>query len=152
MASYNKVILIGRLTQDPELKTTQNGISVVSGAVAVDRSYKQGEERKTDFVNFVAWRKTAEFIAKFFDKGAAILIEGELQTRSYTANDGGKRYVTEVVVSNAAFVESKSAQQQAQAPGTAAGNAYPASVPDEQMHIPSDAEWQTVGDEDELPF
>lgn len=148
MASFNKVILIGRLAQKPELKTTQSGICVVSGAVAVDRSYKQGEERKTDFLNFVAWRKTAEFIAKFFDKGATILLEGELQTRSYTANDGGKRYVTEVVVSSAAFVESKNAQQTGHAPEAV----NPASVPEEPMHIPSDAEWQTVGAEEELPF
>ena len=105
MADYNKVILIGRLTKDLELKVTQSGIPVVSGSIAVNRSYKQGEERKADFLNFTAWRGTAEFIAQYFRKGSNILIEGTLQTRDYTANDGSKRYVTEVVVANAGFID-----------------------------------------------
>lgn len=105
MADYNKVILIGRLTKDLELKVTQSGIPVVSGSIAVNRSYKQGEERKADFINFTAWRGTAEFIARYFHKGSNILIEGALQTRDHTANDGSKRYVTEVVVANAGFID-----------------------------------------------
>ena len=98
MADYNKVILIGRLTKDLELKVTQSGIPVVSGSIAVNRPYKQDKERKADFFNFTAWRGTAEFIARYFHQGSNILIEGALQTRDYTANDGSKRYVTEVVV------------------------------------------------------
>ena len=100
----NRVILMGRLTSDPELKTTQSGISVTSFTVAVDRSYvKQGEERKADFLNCVAWRQTAEFVCRYFGKGAMIAVEGQLQTRTYQAKDGTNRFVTEVFVDNVSF-------------------------------------------------
>ena len=97
----------GRLTADPELKTTQSGISVTSFSVAVNRPYRTGEEQQTDFINVVAWRKTAEFIAKYFKKGNMIGIEGSIQTRKYTDKNGNNRTAFEVVVNNAQFVESK---------------------------------------------
>lgn len=104
----NVIALMGRLTADPELKTTQSGISVTSFSLAVDRSYTpKGEERQTDFINCVAWRGTAEFISKHFCKGQRMAVKGALQTRSYTAKDGSKRTVYEVVVDNAFFCESK---------------------------------------------
>lgn len=104
---FNLVVLTGRLTADPELKTTQSGISVTSFSVAVNRPYRTGEEQQTDFINVVAWRKTAEFISKYFKKGNMIGIEGSIQTRKYTDKNGNNRTAFEVVVNNAQFVESK---------------------------------------------
>ena len=104
---FNLVVLTGRLTADPELKTTQSGISVTSFSVAVNRPYRTGEEQQTDFINVVAWRKTAEFIAKYFKQGNMIGIEGSIQTRKYTDKNGNNRTAFEVVVNNAQFVESK---------------------------------------------
>ena len=109
MASLNKVILIGHLTADPELKSTPNGVSVTSFSIGVSRKFtRQGEQPQTDFINIVAWRNTAEFITKYFRKGNAICICGSIQVRSYNANDGSKRYITEVVADDATFVEKKS--------------------------------------------
>ena len=104
MASFNKVILMGRLTADPEIKTTQSGIAVTSFNIAVDRKVK---DSPCDFFTINAWRQTAEFICKYFKKGQAILVCGELQTRSWTDNNGQKRIVTEVVASEATFCEAK---------------------------------------------
>jgi single-strand DNA-binding protein len=105
----NRVILMGRITHDLELKTTPNGTSVLSFSVAVERSYaKQGEERQTDFINCVAWRQQAEFISRYFGKGRMIAVEGQLRTRTYEDKNGVKHYVTEVYVDNASFTgESK---------------------------------------------
>ena len=104
----NSICLMGRLTGDPELKTTQTGVSVTSFSVAVDRAYRsKDQERQTDFINCVAWRGTAEFISRYFRKGQRIALQGSLQSRKYTANDGSQRTVYEVVVDNAFFCESK---------------------------------------------
>lgn len=104
----NKVVLMGRLVADPELKTTGSGTSVVSTRLAVERSYaKQGEERKADFIDIVAWRNTAEFIAKYFSKGSLIAVDGQLQSRSYQTKDGQNRTVLEVLVENAHFTGEK---------------------------------------------
>lgn len=104
----NKVILIGRLTKDPELRATASGTSVVSFTVACDRRFvKQGEERKADFINCVAWRQSAEAIAQYFQKGSRIALEGSLQVRDWTDNDGKKHYATEVMVDAWEFVQSK---------------------------------------------
>lgn len=109
MASLNKVVLIGHMTADPELKQTQTGVNVTSFSIGVNRKFtKQGEQQQTDFINIVAWRQTAEFIAKYFRKGTAICICGSIQTRSWTDNNGNKRYATEVVADEASFVEKKS--------------------------------------------
>ena len=100
----NRVILMGRLVSDPELKTTPTGASVTNFRIAVDRSYvKQGEERKADFIDIVCWRQTAEFVCRYFGKGAMIAVEGQLQTRTYQAKDGTNRYVVEVVADNVSF-------------------------------------------------
>ena len=104
----NCVALMGRLVANPELKQTQSGIAVTSFRIACDRSYcKAGQERQTDWIDCVAWRSNAEFIARYFSKGQLIAVQGELQTRNYTDRDGNKRKVTEVVVSQAHFAESK---------------------------------------------
>ncbi len=108
--NFNKAIIGGRLTADPELKTTTSGSSVVSFTVAVTRRFtsKEGEAPQTDFLNVVAWRKTAELVAKYFRKGSSICVTGSVQTRSWTDNDGKKRYATEIVADEINFVDSKS--------------------------------------------
>ena len=104
----NKVILMGRFTRDPELRSTPQGVTTCSFSIAVDRNFvRQGEERKADFINCVAWRQTAEFISKYFRKGSMVALEGSLQTRSWDDQDGKKRYATDVVVSQVYFAESK---------------------------------------------
>ena len=104
----NRVILMGRLVSDPELKTTDTGISVTSFRIAVERSYvKQGEERKADFIDIVCWRNTAEFVCRYFNKGSLIGIDGKLQSRTYQAKDGTNRYVVEVVADVASFTGEK---------------------------------------------
>ena len=105
----NKVILVGRLTKDPELRATTSGIPVCSFTVACDRRFvKQGEERKADFINCIAWRQAGESISKYFAKGHRIALEGSIQTRSWTDNEGKTRYATEVVVEQWEFAQSKS--------------------------------------------
>ena len=104
---FNLVVLTGRLTADPELKTTTNGIPVTTFSIAVSRNYRAGEEQQTDFINIVAWRQRAEFITKYFKKGSLIGIEGSIQTRRYQDKNGNNRTIFEVVVNNALFVESK---------------------------------------------
>lgn len=104
MGQLNKWIGMGRLTAKPELKTTPGGKSVVSFTLAIDRNYKsQNGEQEADFPQCVAWDKTAEFISRYFDKGNLISIVGAIQTRSYVAQDGSKRFVTEVKVDEAYF-------------------------------------------------
>lgn len=104
---FNIVVLTGRLTANPELRTTQSGISVCSFTIAVNRMQRANEEQQTDFINIVAWRQNAEFISKYFKKGNLIGIEGSIQTRNYTDKNGNNRTAFEVVVKGAQFVESK---------------------------------------------
>lgn len=109
----NKFIIMGRITRDPELKTTQSGVAVCQFCVAVDRNYqKKGEERKADFFNVVAWREKAEFVHKYFGKGRMILIEGEMQTRQYTDKNGNPATWYEVIADNIYFTGEKSARQE----------------------------------------
>ena len=104
----NKAILVGNLTKDPELKTTASGVSYANFTVACTRRFaNQQGVREADFINCVAWRQQAEFVARYFTKGSRIGVEGTIQTRSYDAQDGTKRYVTEVVVDNVEFVGSR---------------------------------------------
>ena len=110
MANFNlnKVIIGGRLTADPELKTTPNGISVMSFTVAVNRHTSGNAEQQADFLNVTAWRGTAEFITRYFRKSSSICLMGSLQTRSWTDQNGQKRFATEIVADEAYFVDSKS--------------------------------------------
>ena len=101
----NKAIIIGRLTRDPEMRTTTSGTNSTSFTVAVSRNYTGANgERETDFLNCVAWRKQAENIAKYCTKGSQVAVEGRIQTRSYDAQDGTKRYVTEIIADNVTFL------------------------------------------------
>ena len=110
----NRVVLVGRLTKDPEARTTPSGVTVCNFTVACDRPYvKQGEERQADFINCIAWRQTGEFVSKYFVKGNRIALDGSIQTRSWDDKNGNKRYATEVVVDHADFAQSKNDGQAA---------------------------------------
>ena len=135
---FNLGVLTGRLTADPELKTTPNGISVTSFSIAVSRRYRSGEETQADFINMVAWRQNAEFITKYFKKGNMIGIEGAIQTRRYTDKNGNNRTVFEVIANNVQFVESK---RESGAEGASFSNA----------DVNDFAEMEAVDDSD-LPF
>lgn len=144
----NRVILMGRLAADPELKTTQSGISVTSFRIAVERSYaKAGEERQTDFINIVCWRNTAEFVCKYFPKGSLIALEGQLQTRSYQDKDGTTRYMVEVLADKVSFTGEKTERQESK----------PQSYP-KQTGTPlaysngSDRAFEEMPIDDDLPF
>ncbi|MCL1903562.1 MAG: single-stranded DNA-binding protein [Oscillospiraceae bacterium] len=115
---FNKVILMGRICHDLELKTTPTGVSVLSFRIAVDRNYQvKGEERKADFFNIVAWRSTAEFISKYFGKGRMVMIDGELQTRQYVDKNNITQNIVEVVADTIHFTGEKSSQQNSYNPG-----------------------------------
>jgi len=108
MSASNGVHIMGRITRDLELRHTQSGVAVCQFCVAVTRSFKDANgEYQSDFIDCVAWRNSAEFITKYFSKGAMIALDGELQTRNYTDKDGNKRKATEVLVSSAAFTGEK---------------------------------------------
>ena len=127
----NKVELVGRLTKDPEVKLTSNQTQFCNFTVAVDRRFKdQNGQRQADFINCVAWRQTAVFIQKYFHKGNRIGLVGSIQTRSYDDQNGQKRFITEVVVDEAEFVESS---------GGASGDTYrqEPSAPTQSFNPPS---------------
>lgn len=106
---YNRMTLLGRICNDLELKTTATGVPVLTFSVACDRRYQEkGKDKKTDFFNCVAWRNDAEFIARFWAKGRAILLDGEMQSRKYTDKNGAERQIWELIVEHAAFTGEKS--------------------------------------------
>jgi len=109
----NQIVLMGRLTRDPELRHTGNGIPVASVSLAVDRGFtpKDGGERKTDFIDIVAWRNTGEFVSKYFTKGQMALVSGRLEIRDWTDKDNNKRRSAEVVADNVYFTESKKSRE-----------------------------------------
>lgn len=145
----NCAVIMGRLTADPELRTTTSGISVTSFSVAVDRSYvRPGEERQTDFINVVAWRQTAEFVTRYFHKGSMIAVQGSIQTRNYEDKTGAKRTAVEIVADNVSFCGSKNEA------GTSGFQAAPAPVdaPAPSFSTASATDFQAADMEDELPF
>lgn len=103
----NHIVIMGRLTRDPELRYTQSQIPVASFTIAVDRDFSKGEEKQTDFIDCVAWRNTAEFVQKYFTKGSMAAVSGRLQIRDWTDKEGGKRRSAEIVADNVYFGESK---------------------------------------------
>lgn len=114
MASFNKVILIGNLTADPELKQTQGGLSVCSFSIAVNRRFKgENGQQNCDFIPIIAWRQQAEFVTRYFKKGKPILVCGQLQTRTWTDNQNNKRYATEVVADEVSFVANEESSTEA---------------------------------------
>ena len=140
----NKAILVGRLTKDPELKTTPSGVSVCSFTIAVNRRFRNAEGNyDADFINCVAWRQQADFLSKFFSKGRMVGVCGSIQTRNYE-RDGQRVYVTEVVADEINFVESKS-QAEGSAPQSAAPQTNTNSFGADDGFFPAPAD-------DDLPF
>lgn len=150
--NFNKVILGGRMTADPELKQTASGTAVTTFTVAVNRKYGgKGEgEAQADFFNVTAWRQTAEFICKYFKKASSICVMGSLQTRSWTDQNGQKRYATEIVADEAYFVDARGeaspAQQTAQTQPAYIPEAYTQPIPQSAPNM------QVLSNDDELPF
>ena len=148
----NRIVIMGRLTRDPELRRTQSGTAVTSFSIACDRDFKsQGGEKETDFIDIVAWRGTAEFVSKYFTKGRMAIVEGRLQIRDWTDNNGSKRRSAEVIADNIYFGDSKrdSAPSDYGAPppyGAPSGRGTPAPME-------SRSDFAEIGEEDgELPF
>lgn len=146
----NHIVLMGRLTRDPELRRTGSGVAVASFTLAVDRDYAaQGAEKETDFVDIVAWRNTAEFVSKYFTKGRMAVVEGRLQIRDWTDKDGGKRRSAEVVADNVYFGDSK--RDGGDSSGYSAAPAYKNAAPSNFNAGGSD--FAEIGEDDgELPF
>ena len=160
--NFNKVILGGRLTSDPELKTTQSGISVTSFTVAVNRRFgsRSGEEAQADFISCTAWRQQAEFITRYFRKASSITVVGSLQTRNWTDANGQKHYVTEVVVDEAYFVDSKGENAVAGQSNAFANVQAQPFVPESygtpafatSVASPDAPKFEEITDDDDLPF
>ena len=175
MANFNlnKVILGGRLTSNPELRQTASGVMVLTFSIAVNRRYTSKNEDGTtgqpqaDFINCVAWRQQAEFISRYFHKGSSICVIGSIQTRNYTDQQGNKRYVTEVVVDEANFVDSKSENQgfgggqggympSAYDPAYATPISQSSAAPQNQAPKPASdggqPQFEVLSSDEELPF
>ena len=132
--NFNKVILGGRLTDTPELKQTNSGTKVCTFSIAVNRPYSKDQDKQTDFINVVAWKQRAEFVAQYFKKGSSICIVGSIQTRTWTDQQGNKRYATDVVADEVSFVDGKN--------DNAAAPAAPKEAP----------KFEDVTEDDDLPF
>ncbi len=155
--NFNKVILGGRLTADPELKQTQSGIAVCSFTVAVSRRYQSRNnteaqsQPQADFINVVAWRQQAEFVTRYFRKGSSICIVGQIQTRSWTDNQNQKRYATEVIADEVQFVDAKGEGPSIPQGGASAytPDNYAPSFSSQQDAAPK---FEEMSNDDDLPF
>lgn len=135
----NHIVIMGRLTRDPELRHTHSGVAVASFTLAVDRDFTgKDKEKETDFIDCVAWRKTGEFVSQYFSKGRMACVSGSLQLRAYTDKDGNKRKAAEVIADNVYFADSKNAAE--------SGGKRPTAAPAAGGFEPIDV------DDDELPF
>ena len=142
----NKVILIGRLTKDVEMRQTPNGVSLARFSIAVTRRFKNSNgEYDADFINCIAWRKTGEFIARYFQKGSMMAVVGSIQTRSWDGNDGKKQYATEVIVDEAYFTGSKSES-------STGSNTDLSDSGLDDLNSQYGEDFATIGDEEDLPF
>ena len=153
MASLNKVILMGHLTADPELKQTSgSGVSVCSFSIGVNRRFSRSEQggQDVDFINIVTWRQQAEFVAKYFKKGSCIVIVGSLQTRSWTDNQGQKRYATEVVADEVSFGAPAAAQGQTAQPQ--AQSYTPQAYTSPSFSTEKNSNFEEIPGDESLPF
>ena len=143
MNANNVAIETGRITADPEIKTTSSGVSYCHFTIAVDRGYaKQGEEKQTDFIDCIAWRQSAEFLGKYFSKGSVLQVIGEIQTRTYEDNNGAKRKATEIAVDKISFV-----------PGTKSAGARQTANPSPIGAVRAEPDGNSVDENDaDLPF
>ncbi len=153
MADLNKVILMGHMTADPELKQTASGISVCSFSIGVNRRYSKADQgqQSVDFINIVSWRQQAEFVSRYFKKGSSIVVCGSLQTRNWTDNQGQKRYVTEVVADEVSF--GAPAAQNANAADKGAAQPYtPTAYAAPAFNSAPAANFEEIPGDDSLPF
>lgn len=137
--SLNHIVLMGRMVKDPELKQTQSGVSVCNFTIAVDRDYKNGDEKVADFVDCVVWRNSADFVSKYMKKGRMVVVSGSLQSRKWQDKEGNNRTSWEVQAQNVYFADSKKDGDSSSGGGSSA----PASP---------DATYEELGDDGELPF
>ena len=149
----NHIVLMGRLTRDPELRRTQTGTAVASFTIAVDRDFSsQGGERQTDFIDIVAWRNTAEFVSKYFFKGQMAVVRGRLQIRDWTDREGGKRRSAEVVADNVYFGESKRDRDASASSYSQPAGGFGGYAPEYTSPV-SGSDFTDLGDDDgDLPF
>ena len=152
MASFNKVILMGNMTADPELRQTTSGLSVCSFSIAVNRRFAKTEQNQqsVDFINVVAWRQQAEFVSRYFKKGNPILVCGQLQTRTWTDNQGQKRYATDVVADEVSFVGP--AQGGAADEDRTAGGYTPAAYGAPSFNNTQNNNFEEIPGDESLPF
>ncbi len=146
--NFNRVMLGGRLTADPENRQTETGISVTRFTIAVNRRFsKDSSQQQADFFNVTAWRATADFVSKFFKKGSSIFVVGTIQNRSWTDNDGNKRYSTDIVADEVSFVDSRGENP-------AAGQYTPDAYNEPSFSTPAaDApKFEEIKGDDDLPF
>ena len=147
----NRVVLLGRIAADLELRNTPNGVPVMSFPIAVDRPYTKGAEKQADFIDIVTWRNTAEFVSKYFQKGSPIVVEGRIETRTYNDKNGERRKRVEVVADNVSFVptvrsDSQPSKAMAQEP------AYPQFENNSTYSSGSTGDFKELEDEEDLPF
>ena len=139
--ALNIVALMGRLTRDPEMRKTPQGVSVATFTVAVDRSFvKQGEERQADFIDIVCWRNTAEFVCKYFQKGSMIALNGSIQTRTYQDKNGNNRKAFEIVADNVHFAGAKTPAEKAQ------------TGSEHDLDMSPGDDFEVISDDEDLPF
>ena len=153
--NFNKVILGGRLTADPELKQTTSGVAMVSFKIAVNRRYsgKDAQQQEADFFNVTAWRSTAEFVARYFKKGSAICVVGSIQNRSYTDQQGQRRIFTDIVADEVQFVDSRGDNSgYAQGQGQYTPDSYTPSYSSAPAGGMSAPRFEEIKGDDDLPF
>ena len=149
----NHIVLMGRLTRDPELRYTGSNIPVASFRIAVDRDFGRGEERQTDFIDVVAWRQTGEFVSKYFTKGSMAVVSGRLQMRDWTDRDGNKRTSAEVVADNVYFGDSKRRDDGDQPARSYSPSGRSGSQDSFRRADPAPGAFEDLSDDDgELPF
>ena len=153
MADLNKVILMGHMTADPELKQTTSGTSVCSFSIGVNRRYSKQDQsqRNVDFINIVAWGQRAEFVSRYFKKGSCIIVCGSIQTRDWTDNNGQKRYATEVVADEVSF-GAPASQNSAQGDRPAQQNYTPSAYGNPTFNSADSANFEEIPGDDSLPF
>jgi single-strand DNA-binding protein len=147
--SFNKVILIGNLTADPEIRTTPTGVSVCNFTIAVNRQYAKQGEKNSDFISICAWRASAEYVGKYARKGNQLLVCGSIQTRDYINNQGQKVYLTEVVANEVSFVGNKETNTESRAYNPQSDKAY---MPSAYGAIPSAPKLEEIESDTTLPF
>ncbi|MBO7196948.1 MAG: single-stranded DNA-binding protein [Clostridia bacterium] len=151
MADLNKVILMGHMTADPELKQTTSGLSVCSFSIGVNRRYSKADQaqQSVDFINIVAWRQQAEFVSRYFKKGSSIIVCGSIQTRNWTDNNGQKRYVTEVVADEVSFGAPAAQNSGDRAPSQ---GYTPAAYGAPSFNSTGSADFEEIPGDESLPF